>query len=502
MRLDKLLFAFLAFLAIDSSSLAIADSYILKGATLVQTTPHLVRQPDSHIVIEDDLVRFVGYGHVDPAYADLPTVNVQGKFIVPGLIDSHVHLSSRPGVPYEDTPLFNAFMADYYAQSLQSYLFYGYTSVIDLNANLDHLAELKTSAVRPNIYDCGAGAPVANGYPMVFQSPEVRFRTRPNFIFNADQRSSLPDYVNPENHTAQAVVKRVKDGGGVCFKTFHETGFRPGLNWPVPDNALMQQLRTETRNAGLPLLVHANRESAQKAVADHGIDILVHGMWHWNPANSQRSYEPGTSAFSLITTIADRGIKYMPTLQVLAGEAALFDAAFLNRNELHDVYPPALLAWFKTDAARWYRGVILNDNDPSAAKLDAVRAENMERLRQSARLARHFHENGGTLLFGSDTPSDQTYGNPPGLNGFWEMQQWASAGIPPEAILRAATWDNAAAFNLLDEIGSITTGKRADMLILDKDPTQSVGAFDTIVKVVSRGKIEDRHTFSARRKSD
>jgi hypothetical protein len=48
-----------------------------------------------------------------------------------------------------------------------------------------------------------------------------------------------------------------------------------------------------------------------------------------------------------------------------------------------------------------------------------------------------------SLVFGSDTPGVEGFGNPQGLNGRLELQNWADAGAPLSLILRAATLDNA-----------------------------------------------------------
>ena len=93
---------------------------------------------------------------------------------------------------------------------------------------------------------------------------------------------------------------------------------------------------------------------------------------------------------------------------------------------------------------------------------------------------------GVKLLFGSDTPSNQGIGNPPGLNGRLEMSRWADAGVPLSKILRAATLDNAVAFGLNDR-GTIEVGKRADLLLLDADPLKSIAAYDAIDTVVLNG---------------
>ena len=91
------------------------------------------------------------------------------------------------------------------------------------------------------------------------------------------------------------------------------------------------------------------------------------------------------------------------------------------------------------------------------------------------------------LIFGSDTPSGEGVGNPPGLNGRLELQQWAEAGIPLSRILRAATLDNAEAFGLGRELGSIEVGKRADLVLLAENPLESLAAYDSIDTVFLNG---------------
>ena len=91
------------------------------------------------------------------------------------------------------------------------------------------------------------------------------------------------------------------------------------------------------------------------------------------------------------------------------------------------------------------------------------------------------------LILGSDTPSGEGVGNPPGLNGRLELQQWAEAGMSLSRILRAATLDNATAFGLARELGSIEVGKRADMLLLAQNPLESIWAYDSIDTVFLNG---------------
>ena len=99
------------------------------------------------------------------------------------------------------------------------------------------------------------------------------------------------------------------------------------------------------------------------------------------------------------------------------------------------------------------------------------------------------------LLFGSDTGSNEGIGNPPGLNGRLELQRWSEAGVPLSHILRAAALDNAAAFGLAADLGTIHVGKKADLLLLRADPLETIAAYDAIDMIFLNGKPIPRRSL-------
>jgi len=103
-----------------------------------------------------------------------------------------------------------------------------------------------------------------------------------------------------------------------------------------------------------------------------------------------------------------------------------------------------------------------------------------------------------TLVFGSDTPGVDGFGNPPGLNGRLELQNWSDAGAPLALILRAATLDNAKALGLSHELGSIEPGKRADLLLLKQNPLKSISAYDSIETIILNGEVTAREALRSR----
>src|SRR5690606_9785379 len=118
-------------------------------------------------------------------------------------------------------------------------------------------------------------------------------------------------------------------------------------------------------------------------------------------------------------------------------------------------------------------------------------------LRKAMQVTRWLADAGAFLLFGTDTVSGTSWGNPPGLNGYLEMEAWVSAGVPLAALFRAITLDNAKALRIADQVGSVEVGKRANLLLLDADPLRSVSAYDRIHRVILHGDPIRRDVFRA-----
>src|SRR5262249_55441617 len=155
------------------------------------------------------------------------------------------------------------------------YLYFGYTTVIDL-AVIDRrvLDDFTQASIHPDLYDCGPSLPVANGYPMSFSPPAVRFGLFPNFIYDPAQASRIPPEYNPQDHTPAAAVAAVKRSGGICVKTYFERGFGADTNLPVMRSDVLAEIRKAASQSGLVLMMHANSFEGQKFVAEGDVDVI------------------------------------------------------------------------------------------------------------------------------------------------------------------------------------------------------------------------------------
>jgi len=151
---------------------------------------------------------------------------------------------------------------------------------------------------------------------------------------------------------------------------------------------------------------------------------------------------------------------------------------------------------FHIQLASGFLAASKGDAKAMKAQVNAIYSTKFGKLE---RASRYLAEHGGRLLFGTDTPCAPLYSNPPGLNGWWEIQSLAAAGVTSAQIFRAATLANAQALGLDPQIGTVQVGKRANLLLLRDDPSQTIQAYAHIVKVILGGKLLDPADLAADR---
>jgi imidazolonepropionase-like amidohydrolase len=484
-------------LVLTASPLAASDSS--KPAKQVWITDAFIVSPESldHIAKGSVLIE---NGRVARIERNRPRISRgstvipgNGQYLIPGLIDSHVHLANVPGMSFDQSQNTPEMVREYFRQLPRSYLYFGYTTLVDLAVFRPQvLRDFRNAPLHPDLYDCGGSLPLANGYPMNFLPPEIRFQPFPNFIYDPRQAGRIPAEFKAEDHTPAADVARVKASGAICVKTYFERGFADDKNLPVLTPGMFAEVRKAATQDGLVLMIHANSFEAQKFAVDGNADVIAHGMWHWGSLDSQPDVPEEIK--HLLDRIVEKQIGYQPTMQVLYGEMAYFDPEYLKHDALTKVVPKPLLDWFHSYGGSWFGRELNEDHMPDAGFIAGYERGPMRRVRQ---VTAYLAAKDANFLFGTDTPSSPTYGNLPGLNGYLEMKQLQKAGLSLAQILKAATINNAREFKMESEVGTIEPGKIANLILMKKSPLESVDAYDSITTVFVHGNVISRETLAA-----
>ena len=105
-------------------------------------------------------------------------------------------------------------------------------------------------------------------------------------------------------------------------------------------------------------------------------------------------------------------------------------------------------------------------------------------VRNRRRFVKALHDGGARLLVGTDSGIDVV---PAGSTIHVELAEFVAAGLTPYDALRAATYDAAESLGALDEFGTVAEGRRADLLLLDRNPLADVANVRPFRGVMVRG---------------
>jgi imidazolonepropionase-like amidohydrolase len=431
------------------------------GATLLDGTGAAPVR-DAVVVMRDGRIACAGPRARCPVPAEADTVRADGKWIMPGLIDTHVHFSQtgwvdgRPdALDLRDRYPYERVESDLHARPerfFRSYLCSGVTSVFDVGGypwTLDLQERTARTTTAPRVIAAGS---LLSTIDFWLNLPDQR-----QFIYMADEA------------TVRQAVRAHKAWGAAAIKVWYIMPPQPPDTARV--SALVHAAGDEARKVRLPLIVHATGLWEAKDALRAGARVLVHSVWS-APVDDE-----------FLTLARRAGATYVPTLTVLDGYSQVAARRFArDRQPLACVDPATRAKAFATDT-------VALEKRPS----DAALRERAARIAQSlvlgpANLKRVF-DAGIPVALGTDA------GNPLTLHGasvFMELEAMQASGLAPRDVLVAATRNAARALGL-DSTGTVTAGGVADLLVLDADPLTDVRNIRRIALVVRRGEIYTRH---------
>ena len=426
-----------------------SDAIAIVGVTVIDPSSSEPATPDQTILIDDGVIRAVG----PPSSIDIPAgtrrVDGRGKFAIPGLWDAHVHFMNT-GVTA--LPLFVA---------------NGVTSVREMGGYIDSTRAWQArmnagTLVGPRIFTPG---PILES-PQYLQGVVDR---------SARARSQLALRVLPYRiGVADSIdARRAIDSLVKLHVDFVKV--RTSAN-PATFYAILR----EARRAGLRVAAHL-QNLPLRAALDSGQTDLEHAIL---PATSRL---PAATRDSIYRKFVDNGAWYTPTLTVsravmLSGDSAaraIFSPDAIRLDERRAYASPWLLGW-------WRMQVDERATDTSSTRA----AEGDEAYASSTSDVRRMHELGVNILAGTDAGSVLVY---PGFGLHEELQRLVEdAKLSPRDALWSATVGPARFARLDDQLGTLSRGKIADLVLLDADPLTNIRNTRRIFAVTQAGRFFSR----------
>ncbi len=489
---------------------------LISDITIISTSFGNVTSTIGYVLIKGDKIKYVG--NEKPKVSDnLVEINGTGKFLIPGLIDSHVHLANTAGFNGKLKNKYPELVDAYFEQLPKSYLYQGFTTLVDVNNYYPELVtKIKNSPYHPDIFTCGNQVKVMNDFEMEMQESSLESRYQSSFLHDKYNKGiSFPDSINLNEHTPKRIIDDIKAQNGIGVKIVYEdeaSGLQ--VSWAKPSKDIISDLVKEAQKQNIPVLMHAPSIEGHQMGLNAGIQIFAHGLWNWtdNFGEELNNLVLTEEHKEVLQEIAQKQLGYQLTFRAITGEQDLISKKMISDDHLKHIYPKRYLEILKSEEGDWGRKKILGRSDflkrtnPSAynaMKGNHVNDKDMWPalyILYKSRLnivSKFLAERDANFIFGSDTPAMNMFTNPPGYNGFLEMKHMFEAGISLDAIFKAATFNNAKAFHLETLYGGVEKGKKANLLILKSNPLKNINAYNNIETVIIGGELIPREEFSA-----
>jgi imidazolonepropionase-like amidohydrolase len=428
MRFAALLVAASALLPVPAAAQSIT---VIHAGRLLDRPGQAPRGP-STILVRDGRIAEVRDGH-RPAPAGATLIDLRDRFVLPGLIDSHVHLDSdRAGnegllAGFTESRELSAYETLWNAQkTLQA----GFTTVRNLGDRGATLA-LRDAIARgwasgPRIVDAGKSISTTAGHM------DARLGVAED-LHDAIGSENLCDGVEECRRAVRAQVGRGADVIKIATTGGVNSRIGAGLGKQMFDDEAKVIVET-AHLLGKKVAVHAHGADGIKVALRAGADSIEHGT-----LLDEES----------IRLFKQTGAYYVPTLSTVNG--------YLERIAKDpNAYPPEVRA--KIDYRISITGKALEKAVPAGVK----------------------------IAFGTDAGVSKH-----GRNAD-EFEMMVKHGMTPAQAIRAATVNAADLLGLAREIGSIEAGKEADLIAVEGDPLTDVTVLKRVGFVMADGRVVKR----------
>jgi len=426
-----------------------SNAIAIVGVTVIDPTSSQPSASDQTILVSDGVISAVGPSASVAIPAGARRVDARGKFAIPGLWDAHVHfMNTGPSA----LPLFVAM---------------GITSVREMGGYIDSTrawqARMKAGTlVGPRIVTPGP----------ILESPR--------YLDGVVQRST-----GRNSQLASRVLPyRIRVGDSVDARRAIDSLVKLHVDFvkvrTSANPATFYAILREARKAGLRVAAH-QQSMPLRAALDSGQTDLEHAIL---PALSTLS---PAARDSIYLKFVENDAWYTPTLTVsravmLSGDSAaraIFSPDAIRLDERRAYASPWLLGWWRMQV------------DERAGDTASTRDAALEAMYQSSASDVHrMRELGVNILAGTDAGSVLVY---PGFGLHEELRRLVEdAKLSSRDALWSATVGPARFARLDDRLGTLSAGKIADIVLLDRDPLAEIRDTRRIFAVVQAGTLFSR----------
>lgn len=457
----SVVFAFLTFIVALS---AFGQPYI-QNVTVIDVENQKLLSGQT-VVVKDGIISEVAdFNKIKPA-TGATVIDGNGKFLMPGMTDSHVHffqsggLYARPDVidlrKYQPYDKEIAWTHDNMEDFLRRYLKAGITTVIDVGSTYNFLNQRKSFADKdfaPKIYMTG---PLLTSYlPAPYK--DLKNDSPFNLVTNIEEAKKAIDEQMPYKPDF------IKVWYIVDSKNVEESArkFEP----------VFRAIVEETHRRNLKVAVHATQKFTAEIAVRNGADYLVH------------SVEDAPVSDEFVQMMKKNKTVLCPTLTVYQGytdtlgqttEFSSYDLMTANPLQIGTITDLKHLPE-QTLIERYKTATNSKANIEQKKKQDATMRANLKKLATA----------GVTIAAGTDAGNIGTHHASSFIK---ELEAMKASGLTNWQVLQSATLNPAKIFDAENKTGSIAVGKKADLILLDANPVEALENLKKINLIFNNGK--------------
>lgn len=422
------------------------DTRVLYGMTVIDGRGGRIAR--AQITIRGKRIVSVGPAEGLPPEGDA-VIDLSGSYVMPGLVDSHVHLGGSAGgsVAVEE------FVPQRLRHDLQAYLAFGVTAVVSLTDHVEDMQNLQHAVAdgsmrAPRVYLSGPGITAVGGHPARL------FSFLPGF----------PEYMTRQVTSADAAERATAELASMhvdIVKLFLEGGW-PGQPLPVLSEPALRAAIRAAHDRSLKTTVHVDNDQHARLAIDAGTDGIEH--------------VPPDLTSSTVDALVARHVTLTPTLAVGESITQLLTGTFVE----------------DSIARGWVENPVRESLTASDSWIAKVRASPasvdyyVKRFQASRRALRQAVAGKVIIVAGSDAGNAGVFH---GVSLIRELELLVDdGGMSPRAAIQAATGVAARRLGVTD-IGTIAPGTFADLVVVDRDPEADIRALRA-VRAVYFGGVE------------